>query len=139
MKISENFQRKYIVFWNVWKIQSLCVCYDKLIVTTNESFGYSFQLGPGSLSNNTVYAIQWVKLHESYGITFYEPRIRTRRKTKISFTKSFKIKEANFEARSSWWSKSNIINSGWSALVAWYWKNGINKRKTIVITVNFRF
>ena len=28
--------------------KSLCVCYDKLIVTTNESFGYSFQLGTSS-------------------------------------------------------------------------------------------
>ena len=70
---------------------------------------------------------------------FYETRVRTRRKTEVSFTKSFKITKANFEARSSWWSKSNIINIRWSAVVTWHWKNGINKRKTIVITVNFRF
>ena len=34
--------------------KSLCVCYDKLIVTTNESFGYSFQLGMSSSKHSVI-------------------------------------------------------------------------------------
>ena len=28
-------------------IEAVCISHDKLIVTTNESFGYSFRLSPG--------------------------------------------------------------------------------------------
>lgn len=63
-------------------IEAVCISHDKLIVTTNESFGYSFRLSPG--------------LFEEV-LDFFQPYLKKRRTTKITDSRPFETAQANWQ------------------------------------------